>query len=282
MVGSKVSAVSTKSHTTRENTLGVLTINNTQLCFVDTPGIIDWNATNKSCRELGVSAWNSVFENDMIMVITDSVKTISTDKDFQYIVGKLEQMQLEHGDEMPPAVLVLNKIDLVEKIPEEQRKPIIGRFEKHYPNLSNTFERVFTVSALNGKKVLELQQFLMDQAKPSPWNFSAEVRTDQSDLQLCEEIIREKIFKRVNREVPYKVKLENNGWTILPNGTLRIDETILVPKLNHKRMVLGLKGSGIYGINEAATQELQSIFNRTIDLRLHVKVSKSGMVEDDV
>jgi len=92
-VGTKISAVSPKSHTTRTSTLGIITTGSTQLCFVDTPGIIDKGATTKSTRQLTLAAWQVITDVDLVMVIVDSVKTITGDKDLAYIIENLSELQ---------------------------------------------------------------------------------------------------------------------------------------------------------------------------------------------
>jgi len=273
-VGTKISAVSQKSHTTRSSILGIVTTGETQLSFVDTPGIINNVAGTKATRGLSLEAWSALTDVDLVILIVDCVKTISGDIDLKYIIKNIEDFQKKHQNS-PNAILVLNKVDLADKIPEKDRKPIVGRFEKHFSNLRDVFSEIFTISALNGYKVLELQNWLIGQAKPKEWEYHEIMKTTQSELALCEEIIREKIFKRINKEVPYMVTLQNVGWTNLPNGTLRIDENILVKKLGHKRMVLGKSGRGIYGIIETASQDLQAILHRNVALHLNVKIDKS-------
>uniref|UniRef100_A0A6B2LBJ0 Era-type G domain-containing protein n=1 Tax=Arcella intermedia TaxID=1963864 RepID=A0A6B2LBJ0_9EUKA len=272
-VGSKVSAVSSKSHTTRKSTLGVTTIKNNQICFLDTPGITD--DSSRTTRELAQEAWDSLLDVDIVMLLVDSVKTIPGDKNLQFIYENLKKKKSEHK-EFPSCILVLNKVDLFDKIPAEKKKPIIERFTRHFPDLTTVFSKVFSISALNGKKVLDLQNWLTSQAKPRNWEYHPDVKTDQSELQICEEIIREKIFKRINKEVPYAITLQNVGWTYLPNGSLRIDENILVKKPGHKKMVLGKSGKSIYGIIETASQDIQAVLNRDVTLILNVKLDKSN------
>jgi len=279
-VGTKISAVSQKSHTTRSNTLGVVTMDSTQLSFVDTPGITHkfaYSAT-RSTRQLTLEAWKSVLGVDLVMVVVDAVKTITGDQNLTYIIESIAQLQKKHK-EAPPAILVINKLDLYEKIPEKDRKPVVERFIKHFPEIPSIFYEIFTISALNGQKVLELQNWLIGQAKPKEWEYHQDTKTLRSDVELCEEIIREKIYKRINQEVPYMIRLENAGWTNLPTGGIRIDENVLVKKSGHKKLFMGKQGRGIYGIIETATQELQALLRRPVELQLHVKIDKANNEE---
>jgi len=272
-VGIKISAVTSKSHTTRTSVLGLATIDNTQLCFVDSPGIISAFRGGNSSRRLGRYAWDSAFESDLIVLIADAVKTITGDMDLAYILRSLEERKKEFMEKN--FTLVLNKIDLVNKIDENIRKNPKERFFMHFPQAADLFSRVFEISALDGTNVNNLLDFLVSMAVPREWQFDSKTTSDQSELQIVEEVIREQLFKRLNHEVPYSCHLENIGWTVQNNGTLRIDERILVRKKGHVRMILGQEGRGIYSITEHAQQELEHRFGRPILLFLYPKLDKS-------
>jgi GTP-binding protein Era len=278
LVGTKISAVSTKSHTTRSNILGIVTTGETQLCFIDTPGMS--YGGSKTIKRLLSEAREAILESDLVMVVVDSVKSISGNKNLQQVFQNLSTIRENH-ENVPPYILVLNKIDLVAEIPESTRKPVIDRFVHHFPNLMQIFSKTFTVSALNGKNVMDLQSWLTVQSKSAPWEYHHSTVTPRSDIEIAEEIVREKLYQRLNQELPYQLFLNNTGWTDLPDGSLLINMTINVRKDAHKRSVYGQKGRGIYSITQTAEQDLTAHFQRKVLLRLHVKVYRGPDVAQE-
>jgi len=278
LVGMKISAVSTKTHTTRNNILGVVTSGETQLCFLDTPGITF--ANSKTIKTLFSEAQDAIAESDLVMVIVDCVKTIPGNINLRKVIKSIEN--LNAMQEPAPSILVLNKMDLYDQIEEKAKVDVLSRFKLHFPNIDDIFQQIFTISALNGKGVIDLQKWLETKAKPGLWEFHHSTKTPRSDLEITEEIIREKLFRRLNQEVPYLTRIETTGWGILPDGTLGVSINVIVPKESMKSAVYGQKGSGIYSITNTAQEDLMAHFQRKVLLRIHVKVSKYyNQMEED-
>jgi len=270
IVGTRVSAVSPKAQTTRERILGIATINQTQLVFFDTPGIISPAKQRKFNRDIVLCAWETIDDADLIMLVVDIVKTI--DEDLKSIISELEKLQqelIEDRESNKEMILVLNKLDLAKKDRDEENA--LKRFEFHFPNIQSLFSQIFLISALTGENFDKLQTYLLARAIERPWMYSKEVKTDQSDLKRAAEIIREKIFRRTNQEVPYNTKQENIGWTICPNGDLRIDQNIIVTKESHKRILVGHKAKTIAAICHEARKDLSVLFKRKVHLFLTVQ-----------
>jgi GTP-binding protein Era len=272
LIKTKVTAVTPKSQTTRRNILGVITVDNTQIVFVDTPGIVAKTFQKSVRRELVLSAWESLFEVELILLVVDCVKTVN--QDLSYIIKRLEKLKKDNGREMPPILFIANKSDLVDKIPEKDKVPVLPRLRKHIPQIDHLFDQIFVISALTGKNTQNLLTYLISQAKPRDWTFASSVRTDQSPLELAEEIMREKLYRRLNQEVPYLISLENEGWTILKDGRLRIHEKIIVPKKSMIPLIIGEKGRIINGVVDEANRELGAIFQRPVMISFSLKYMK--------
>jgi len=289
IIGTKISAVSQKRSTTRRNILGVKTTGRTQLCFVDTPGILT-DKNKRYLKEFEDTAWNSLDDTDIILYIMDMVSTISvsTSETFQKLRNlksefeeELKEMQ-EEGDNddefMGPKkfVLALNKKDLWDAIEEKSRVDPLDRLLRHFPDARSLFDRIFTISGLNGENVIHLQNYLLNEAPAREWTFHENTITNQSPVEILEELVRECIFQRLNQEVPYLVRQDTVGWTQRPDGALRIDMVLKVRKPAWKAMILGPGGAQIDGIRREVTQKLQTLFNRAVVFQLSVVVSKEN------
>eukprot|EP01113_Clastostelium_recurvatum_P013588 TRINITY_DN17235_c0_g1_i1.p1 TRINITY_DN17235_c0_g1~~TRINITY_DN17235_c0_g1_i1.p1 ORF type:complete len:414 (-),score=99.09 TRINITY_DN17235_c0_g1_i1:16-1257(-) len=271
LVGTKVSIVSPKSQTTRDQVLGVDTQDNSQLVFFDTPGVVNIGDQKGILRSIVVSAWEAVSTSDIVLVIIDAAKKL--DEDVIHILRELEanrvdiNKKLELDDKSASEkqyILVLNKIDWVK--PKDKVLPLIERL-----NETKMFSDTFVVSALKGHNIQKLRTYLHSKSVLRPWVFPKEAKSDQSDYHKASEIIREKIYRRLNLEVPYAVRQVNMGWTNLANGDLRIDQNIIVPKAAQKMILVGRQGRVINYIFKEATEELERIFNRKVRLRLTVQ-----------
>jgi len=117
---------------------------------------------------------------------------------------------------------------------------------------------------------------MISKAPNAAWIFSPDTKTPMSKLQIVTEIIREKIFRQMNNEIPFLVSQENMGWTELSNGTLRIDQYLVVSKPNHKAILIGHGGKTLYSIFYEASRDIQTALNRKVFLQLHVKYRKKG------
>lgn len=133
----------------------------------------------------------------------------------------------------------------------------------------------YYISALHNRGIDVLLEDLEKMARPGPWAHHASVRSDQSDLQVVEEVIREKLYRRFHREIPYDLAQENRGWTPFRDGSLRIDQDVIVPHDRLKTMVIGQGGETIRQIGIRARKELAHYFQRNIHLYLNVRSQSS-------
>lgn len=208
----------------------------------------------------------------------DAVKTI--DKTAHDIVSRLQsyQMRRAQDDTIAPlkAVLFLNKHDKYEegKFRVEKKYPVADRFRMHFAELDDVFSHVLHGSALNGSGINELTDLLIEQSVEREWEFAKETKSPLSSLDLTFEIIREKLFRHLNQELPYLIVQENLGWTEDPaRGTIRIDQKLYVRKDSQRSIVHG----HIKGIILEAERDLATALGSRVLLNITIVVRKEAV-----
>jgi len=260
LVGSKVSIISHKVQTTRALIRGITVEGQSQLIFVDTPGI--FSPRRRLDRAMVTTAWSGAHEADLVGVLVDSRKGL--DEEAESILARL-------GDVKPPKLLILNKVDVVAK------EALLDLAKA--ANAAAKFEATFMVSALTGDGVADLKVWLAQRVPPSPWLYPPEQMSDAPIRQLAAEITREKLFERLHQELPYHSTVETESWKELRAGDIRIEQTIYVERESQRKIVLGKGGQTIKAIGEAARREIAGIVEAKVHLFLFVKV-REGWGED--
>ncbi|MGC1670134.1 MAG: GTPase Era [Pseudolabrys sp.] len=260
LVGSKVSIISHKVQTTRALIRGIAVEGQSQLIFVDTPGI--FSPRRRLDRAMVTTAWSGAHEADVVGVLIDSRKGL--DEEAESILARL-------GDVKPPKLLILNKVDVV-------AKEVLLDLAKA-ANAAAKFEATFMVSALTGDGVADLKVWLAQRVPPGPWLYPPEQMSDAPIRQLAAEITREKLFERLHQELPYHSTVETESWKELRAGDIRIEQTIYVERESQQKIVLGKGGQTIKAIGEAARREIAEIVEAKVHLFLFVKV-REGWGED--
>lgn len=259
IVGQKISIVTHKVQTTREKVKGIINIENTQLIFIDTPGIF---SPKKAMEKYIVkNAISSIAQADILLVIMDAARGIS--ENFENALLKNEMLQKKSHK-----IAVINKIDTVDK---EQIYKLTGELA----NLK-FFNEITAISATKGKGIDHLLQLLLQYAKPSPWMYEEDQFTDVTMRQLAEEITREKVFLHLHQELPYSIKVETEQWKEDDNQVV-INQAIFVSKESQKSIVLGKGGSKIKTIGTAARLEIADMVGKKVTLHLFVKVREDWM-----
>ncbi|MFZ1066085.1 MAG: GTPase Era, partial [Pseudolabrys sp.] len=253
LVGSKVSIISHKVQTTRALIRGIAVEGQSQLIFVDTPGI--FSPRRRLDRAMVTTAWSGAHEADLVGVLIDSRKGL--DEEAESILARL-------GDVKPPKLLILNKVDVV-------AKEVLLDLAKA-ANAAAKFEATFMVSALTGDGVADLKVWLAQRVPPGPWLYPPEQMSDAPIRQLAAEITREKLFERLHQELPYHSTVETESWKELRAGDIRIEQTIYVERESQRKIVLGKGGQTIKAIGEAARREIAEIVEAKVHLFLFVKV----------
>lgn len=259
LVGTKVSIVSPKVQTTRFKIRGILNQDNSQIIFIDTPGI--FKPSKRLEKAMVQNAWEDSETSDLCLLVVDASKGV--DKTTHSIIDTLAQHKYK-------AVLVLNKIDLISK---EKLLPLIKEFNHLY-----TFKETFLISALQKKNLQELKSYLLENIPKSVWYFPENQLTDISDRLFCSEITREKIFLYLQQEIPYSIHV--NTLEFKENDkAITIKQDIIVERASQKTIILGKNGQMIKKIGTAARHELQYILEKKVNLFLFVQVNKNWMDE---
>ncbi|KAF1321114.1 Gtp-binding protein era, partial [Globisporangium splendens] len=286
-----VSAVSAKYNTTRDRVLGILTEKEKQLTFYDTPGIIKPKESHQYVRSLVTTAAETVESVDMSMLIVDAVKRLD-----EPAMDALEKIITTSAQVSSPIMLVMNKYDLVGQREEKNlelkikdlSQMIEDIYKTHYDRdgtsielnpLAYINEQTFKVSAVKGTGIHRLKKTLLSYAVDRPWSYHSSMKSDQSDLDLVTEIIREKLFRRFNKELPYSFEQENVGWTKFKDKSIRIDQDIFVPAARIRKMVVGQNGDSIRAVGIAAREEIEALLKRPVHLYLNVRSNKASKME---
>jgi GTP-binding protein Era len=260
LVGTKVTIVTHKVQTTRALLRGIATEGDTQLVLVDTPGI--FAPRRRLDRAMVRTAWSGAHDADIVGALIDAKCGLDDEADalLEGLAGVRQRK-----------VAILNKVDLVEK-------SALLALAKTL-NERAAFESTFMVSALTGDGVADLKQWLAEHAPPGPWHYPEDQITDAPLRQLAAEITREKLYLRLHQELPYQSTVETEQWKDMPDGSVRIEQTIYVERDSQKKIVIGKGGATIKAIGAEARREIALVVETPVHLFLFVKV-REGWSED--
>ena len=254
LCGSKVAIVSDKPQTTRTRITGVLNKDDCQMIFLDTPGL------HKPKTRLG---------DYMVKVITDTVVDVDTVLLMVEPVARIgipEQMLLDKIKEYDlPAVLVINKIDTVEK---ETLLEVIATYTQ-----AHEFDAVVPISAKTGDGVDVLVEELRKMCFESPQLFPEDMISDQPERQLIAEIIREKLLQNLDKEVPHGVAVEIEMMKE-ENGVEHISAVIYCERKTHKGIIIGKNGAMLKKVGATARPEIEELLDCKVFLQLWVKIKE--------
>ena len=253
LVAQKVAATSNRPQTTRNKITGVVHLTGAQIILIDTPGI---HATKRTLNEMMVQASLSTYTDvDLILVLINAVEGFLPEDEFVL-------KSMEHT--VVPKILVINKIDLVEK------PNLLTLFEK--ANNKSIFKEIIPVSALKNDGVEVLKDLIVGYLPEGPEYFPKDMITDCTEAFLLEEIIREKVLNLTRFEVPHSVAVvvENMGDPI--DGLVRIDATLYTEKTSQKKIIIGQGGSMLKSIGRIARIEIEKRLGVQVFLKLFVKV----------
>jgi GTP-binding protein Era len=260
LVGSKVTIVSHKVQTTRALIRGITIEGQSQLIFVDTPGI--FSPKRRLDRAMVTTAWSGAHDADLVGVLIDARRGLEEEN--EAILARLAEVKA-------PKLLILNKVDVVAK---EALLTLANA-----ANQNAQFEATFMVSALTGDGVADLKRWLGAHVPPGPWLYPPDQMSDAPLRQLAAEITREKLFERLHQELPYHSTVETEQWKELRKGDIRIEQTIYVERESQRKIVLGKAGQTIKAIGEAARKEIAEVAEAKVHLFLFVKV-REGWGDD--
>ena len=253
LVGAKVSIVTPKVQTTRNRVRGIAIAGNSQVIFVDTPGI--FAPRRRLDRAMAAAAWGSAGDADLVALLIDA--KVGLDQEARAIVAKLATMSHKK-------ILIINKIDLV------QREALLTLAAA--ANELATFERTFMVAAKSGDGVADVLGYFAAAVPAGPFHYPADEISDLPERLMAAEITREKLFLRLHQELPYQSTVETDSWTERQDGSVRIEQTIFVERESQRKIVLGEGGKMIKAISMEARREIAAAIEKKVHLFLHVKV----------
>jgi GTPase len=260
LVGTKISIVTPKVQTTRALVRGIAIEGTAQLIFVDTPGI--FSPRRRLDRAMVATAWGSTHDADIVAVLIDAYKGVRDDD---------EAILQTLGNVRSTKILVLNKVDLVQKL---ELLTLTQRLNERM-----SFASTFMISALSGNGVADLKRWLAEHVPEGPWLYPEDQISDAPLRQLAAEITREKLFLRLHQELPYQSTVETEVWKELRDGSVRIEQIIYVERESQRKIVLGKGGSAIKAIGAAARKDIATAIEQPVHLFLFVKV-REGWGDD--
>ena len=255
LVGQKVAIVSSKPQTTRTRITGLLNKNGTQYVFLDTPGL------HKPRTQLGdymcKVVTDTVSEVDAAMLVVEPIANIGPAEE-----SLIAQIKAHHM----PAVLVINKIDTVKK---EELLNVIATYAA-----AHEFEAVVPISARTGEGLDDLLGELSKYAIEGPQLFPEDMVSDQPERQLVAEIIREKMLRLLDREVPHGVAVGIERWHEREDGLVEINAVSYCEKASHKGIIIGKQGAMLREIGKQARGDIERMLDAKVYLELWVKVKE--------
>ena len=261
LVGEKIAIVSNKPQTTRNRICGIVTRDNMQYVFVDTPGY------HKARTKLGDYMVNMVRESisdvDATILVVEPIAS----------VGKQEEALIERLEATNcPAILAINKIDTVEK---DKLLEVIDAYAQR-----GVFDAIIPISAKTGDGVEDLLAECEKYAVEGPFLFPDDVTTDQPERQVMAEIIREKLLWCLDKEIPHGTAVEITRFSERENGIIDIDATIYCEKASHKRIIIGKHGDMLKKISSMARADCEKFMGTKVYLTTWVKVKENWRDSD--
>ncbi len=261
LVGEKIAIVSNKPQTTRNRICGIVTQGSTQYVFVDTPGYHK-PRTKLGDYMVGV-AQESIADVDLTVLVVEPIASIGPQEE-----GLIEQIK----GKKCPAVLVINKIDTVEK---ERLLEVIAVYSEQ-----GVFDSIIPISAKTGDGVDDLLAECEKYAIEGPFLFPDDITTDQPERQVMAEIIREKLLWCLDREVPHGTAVEITTFSERDNGIIDLDATIYCEKASHKGIIIGKHGDMLKKISSMARADCEKFMGTRVYLTTWVKVKENWRESD--
>jgi len=264
MVGAKVSIVTHKVQTTRARIRGVAIEADSQIVFVDTPGL--FQPKRRLDRAMVAAAWGGVADADVVVLMVEAHRGIS--KGVEAILERLEDVGKGRT-----VALAINKIDRVEP-------PVLLALTQAL-NERFDFADTFMISAEKGHGCDTLRKWLADRMPEEPWLYPEDQIADLPMRMIAAEMTREKLTLRLHQELPYQLTVETENWEERKDGSAKVDQIIYVMRDGHKGIVLGNRGETIKSVSQAARAELTEFLGRKVHLFLQVKVRPGWLEESE-
>ncbi len=256
LVGDKVAIVSSKPQTTRNRITAIVSRGSTQLVLMDTPG---FHRPRTRLGDYMVSiVRESVADVDGVLLVVEPIPAIGPQE--EALITRIEEQKL-------PAILVINKIDSVEK---EKLLEVMAVYSARY-----SFEAILPISAKTGEGLEDLLTEMENHAEEGPHLFPEDMITDQPERQICAELIREKLLQNLEKEIPHGTAVEITGFHERENGIIDIDATIFCEKESHKGIIIGKRGTMLKKVGELARKDMEEFLDTKVNLQTWVKVKEN-------
>ncbi|MBP0483677.1 GTPase Era [Sagittula salina] len=262
MVGAKVSIVTHKVQTTRTRIRGVAMEGDSQLIFVDTPGL--FQPRRRLDRAMVAAAWGGAADADVVVLLVEAHRGVT---------DGVERI-LEGLSELPKKAKVALAINKIDRVKAEDLLALSKDLNERF-----TFLNTFMISAERGYGVDDLRAWLAREIPEGPWLYPEDQIADLPMRMIAAEMTREKLTLRLHQELPYQLTVETENWEERDDGSARIDQVIYVARDGHKGIVLGHKGETIKAVSKAAREELVEFLGRKVHLFLQVKVRENWLEE---
>ena len=261
LVGEKIAIVSNKPQTTRNRICGIVTRDDTQFVFVDTPGY------HRARTKLGDYMVNTVRESiadvDATILVVEPIASVGNQES-----DLIEKIKGSHC----PAILAINKIDTIEK---DKLLEVIAVYSE-----AAAFDAIIPISAKTGDGVEELLKVCAKYAQESPFLFDEDLTTDQPERQVMAEIIREKILWNLDKEIPHGTAVEITRFSERDSGVIDLDATIYCEKAFHKGIIIGKQGAMLKKISTQARHDCEKFMGTKVYLTTWVKVKENWRDSD--
>lgn len=256
MVGEKVAIVTDKPQTTRNRISAIVNRGETQLVLMDTPGF------HKPRTRLGDYMVNIVRESitdvDCVLLMVEPVAAIGPQE--QALIERIKQVGA-------PALLAINKIDTVDK---QRLLEVMALY-----SAVHEFEAILPISAKSGDGIEELFSELENFAEDGPHLFPDDIISDQPEKQICAELVREKLLKCLDKEIPHGTAVEVTRFSERDDGIIDLEVTIYCEKETHKGIIIGKKGAMLKRIGELAREDIEAFMGTKVYLQTWVKVKEN-------
>ena len=261
LVGEKIAIVSNKPQTTRNRISAVVTRGNTQFVLMDTPGF------HKPRTRLGDYMVNVVKESvadvDAVMLLVEPIANIGRQE--EELIARLKETNV-------PAVLVINKIDTVEK---SELLEVMAMYSQ-----AHGFDAIIPISAKNNEGLDELMAQLDKYAVEGPQLFPDDMISDQPEKQICAELVREKLLLCLDKEIPHGTAIEVTKFSERENGIIDMDVTIFCEKASHKGIIIGKNGQMLKKISTDARKDCERFMGTKVFLQTWVRVKENWRDSD--
>jgi GTP-binding protein Era len=265
MVGAKISIVTHKVQTTRTRIRGIAMEGQSQIVFVDTPGL--FQPRRRLDRAMVAAAWGGAADADVVVLLTEAHRGMTDG-----LARIIDAMR----DRIPQGQMVALAINKIDRVRAEVLLALTDTLNQAFP-----FGKTFMISAEKGYGVADLKAWLAGQVPAGPWFYPEDQIADLPMRMIAAEITREKLTLRLHEELPYQLTVETENWEDKPDGSTRIDQLIYVARDGHKGIVLGNKGETIKAVGQAARAELMTFLERPVHLFLQVKVRPGWLDEKE-